>query len=277
MASNISLGNVTKETPQLCFGIQFFVSYFTVAKWIDVSTIVIGTAINTWLIAAILSSKDLRSRMRNKMLIGMCFQHLFEVLIYLPLQLKVNDGYKILYQCHFAKAYILVFYSNEFVSNWNFVMILAFAVYTAHGSEVFSKMTGYKRVIGSYGVLLAPWLSSFIFMLPIVFGFQFASISKNPSGVCKGDQARTRPIILTLTVGIPVTLVVMLFAALVFLKRRRQAMEKQDEDMSQQLIDESSEADPLAPFVAFVLIVVLCDIWILNMFQVVDIYKDCAK
>ncbi|KAK0041999.1 hypothetical protein Bpfe_028562 [Biomphalaria pfeifferi] len=279
---NISLlyGNVSYPTP--CFDRSFYRNFRTAMLWSDIVTDVLGTVLNFWLLLAILTSAELRLRMRNRLLSSVCIQNLFECLVYLPFSLYMytvarNEAWT----CPKTMAMNLIFYINEFISNWNLVFILALAVVTLLGADLFlTRLSRWLSIAVTSGVLLMPWVLSVLIVPPTIFTqseqILFTRASNNET-VCWTRMFDVRKILYVLNIGVPAILIAICLAATVFLNWKKNVRERTGVgEMARQLIGGSNEAEGVLPYVAMTVIMYACDFGlVLNIIRS-SYYKDCV-
>ncbi|KAH9499963.1 hypothetical protein Btru_076037 [Bulinus truncatus] len=264
-----------------CFDFKTFQNFLNAFQWVDFCDFLLGIALNLWLLFAILKSNDLRSSMRNKMLSCMCIQNLFECVVFLPFFIYVyeRDTNALSKSCLLSRALTALYFFNEFISNWNLVLILALAVSTVLAVDIVSKLNTTVVKIGTYCILLIPWLISVAIVPPVIFSDYKETVYRRPSNnqtVCFAYILSAKKSLYFINIGVPAILIVSLLTALIILKWKKRSQERSVGDMSRQLIGQSPETDELLPYVLFVVIFFFCDFGSMLNLMKINIYTNCT-
>lgn len=219
MADNVT-GNSTFEYE------DYDASIWDVTLTADYLAIPLGTLTNLWLLLALLTSRGIRSRMRNKLICSLSFLYLLNSSLAFPIQRKIFNSFMAGYgiSCHSLSAVHHVDLMQDFISNWTVVLMVA---------AFLTKTSGYKPCggfklqtidIGTYAVLAFPWLASFVTVPAITHATHY--LEKRNRNVSTFDECvfttdDSYRVVKSLDTFVPLVAAVAMLVAAVVVRRRR--------------------------------------------------------
>lgn len=256
MSNNYSLENNASRWAN--YSSQYMDSYryfYKVLITVDTTFAVAGTLINAWFLAALLLSPEIRARIRNKIICSMLVVNLTEAAILCPLSmirlasilLRVYDRL----DCYFETVYDIIYHIEEFLGNWYLVILLG--VNTVQLTNIRPTVTPLRTKM----------LTALIFVTPCVFILLFVPLTMegyyHAGKRCLTSTFQLIKVYISLNTVVPLTLAIILLVVSAAIKCRRYLQGRSSSSLRVQLIDDSSQVDPLHPFIAIFATVVASD------------------
>ncbi|CAG5127623.1 unnamed protein product [Candidula unifasciata] len=236
-------------------GPNMFTYYYRATVTLDTIFIVAGTLINVWFLAAILLSRELRSRMRNKFICGLLVVNLAETFIHLPMSVirgVVGALYAYhLLNCHFISAANNIYHIIDFVGNW-YILILV-CVYMAQILTFEPQLTPVWKNIVTAVIFTAPCVFA-VLLVPLTM----KTFSPIPSSRCLINSPKATEVYRSLDTIVPQVLASLLLIATAVVRQRRYPYARFFASRTQLTVDRS-QTDPWSPFVALLVTAVASD------------------
>ncbi|CAL1541671.1 unnamed protein product [Lymnaea stagnalis] len=232
----------------------------------------LGLALNAWMLLAIVTSPDMRRRMRNKLIASFCIQHLLESLIQLPMNIdgisRFLNGQSV--SCHHISAIFHTYLMQDFISNWTLVIFVA--VYMAHVCDyrpqarlpaalpacraAFAILN--KPVVASSALLASPWILACLIFPPLIFSQSMVKLVSY--GDCYVETYRGYFIFKSLDNAIPLLLALGLLVTAAVFRRRRLSGGIAVRGAQVELIERGPDVDSWHPYAAAVSVVGVCEV-----------------
>uniref|UniRef100_A0A0B7BJK5 G-protein coupled receptors family 1 profile domain-containing protein n=1 Tax=Arion vulgaris TaxID=1028688 RepID=A0A0B7BJK5_9EUPU len=241
--------NVTDTTNYNSLDVSLYMLiYYTLAIIIYVC----GTLINIWFLAAILSSQDMRSRLRNKLICNTIILHLVDGILVMPIAtgsyLSGSD-----YNCVLQTALDSIRQIQDFIGNWLLVMLIVVFIAQIQDFNPGIKLTPRAVIVGTIGLLTFPWIVSII-VVPITTHEIYYKVT-GIRGSCFPALQDAITIFKYLDTVLPILLAVILLAVAAVLRYRRFT----SGSMQIELINRGPEIDNTFAYVTAVVVSILCD------------------
>lgn len=152
-------------------GRSYFSNYILLMRWtVGMETVytIVGTMLNLWLLLSILTSRDLRVRMRNQLIVNLCIVHLVQTLIKGPLQIlkSLNILYRLVmtweFFCHTYSIIMNVDYAQSLLADWLMVFLVGIFIANILDLDVSSKWTPQVSLLSKAVMHLFPWIVAII-------------------------------------------------------------------------------------------------------------------
>ncbi|CAL1541676.1 unnamed protein product [Lymnaea stagnalis] len=225
----------------------------------------LGIVLNLWLLLAILTSRDIRARMRNKIVCSFCVLHLLNCLLFTPMELEITRLMRLFHRvsCYVLSSVHHVLLMQDFISNWTLVLLVI--VFVAQICD-YKPCARFKRstiAIGTYALLALPWVASLV-TIPGITTPTFYSFVRNLNVSlayfegCIFVTSDAFLIIKSLDTMVPLLVAVGLLSAAVVLRRRR-FTRGFSSGMQVELLDRGPEVDDHFGYTAAVVVTSVCD------------------
>ncbi|KAI8794793.1 hypothetical protein BgiBS90_005169, partial [Biomphalaria glabrata] len=210
-----------------------------------------GTLLNLWLLLAIATSQELRSRMRNKLLISTCVLHLLLCLVEGPLQ--TTFAYSNEHVCSHFYAAINTELMLDFVSNYTLLTMVIVFVLQLIDLKLSVWLSMLEQRLVTVGVILLPWVASLITIPAMIMGSVKVRITPECSIPYSYATMRLLDTLLPLSLAAVITVVAVLK------KRRRFRAGFTSSGMQVELLSPGPEMDEAKTYVAAVGVALCCD------------------
>lgn len=156
---------------------------------IDISTNVVrgfvcvfGSAINIWLLLAILLDGTLRKRLRNQLICSLFIAYLIDTLSEFPVM--ITDRFRTYFlTCKEVTVRASVDFIQNAVENWLFVFLIAVFITQLLKLDLRTKMGPKFSRIGTFFILLCPWIVA-LFLIPVAVSMNIGSRKLGNSTLC---------------------------------------------------------------------------------------------
>ncbi|XP_013070643.2 uncharacterized protein LOC106057826 [Biomphalaria glabrata] len=216
-----------------------------------VIVMVSGTLLNLWLLLAIATSQELRSRMRNKLLISTCVLHLLLCLVEGPLETTFD--YSNEHLCSHFYAAINIELMLDFVSNYTLLTMVIVFVLQLMDLKLSVWLSMLRQRLVTVGVISLPWVASLITIPAMVMGS--AKVRITPECSVPYSHATMR----LLDTLLPLSLAAVITVVAVLKKRRRFRAGFTSSGMQVELLSPGPEMDEAKTYVAAVGVALCCD------------------
>ncbi|XP_005102827.1 uncharacterized protein LOC101851058 [Aplysia californica] len=216
--------------------------------------IALGTFLNLGFLAAILTSSEMRSTFRNKMVCGILLGNLSDSAIVMPLYIIVHVLHPLMGRsaCILWDMSNLLAYVQDFVGNWSVCIAIASLVACTYEWDPSLKMSPLAFKIGRIALLLFPWLLPSIYIPAVSYG----SVKDNRY-YCISHSLRGNVFFKVVDSVVPLVSSAILLCLIAIARRRRGLA---GGVMKTELIGEGSpQQDSVRPYVGVVAIAMVCD------------------
>lgn len=222
--------------------------------------IVVGTVLNLWFLVTILRSEQLRSRLRNKIICTIFVQHLVDTMVLLPvgaaiLHFTIGGQF---YSCHLYSFASILWAYQDFIANWLLVMVIVVFIAQIVNFDLKTKFTPRAIRIGTWGLLIVPWVLSFLIVLITVYGYH-SDVLKSTSG-CVYIPTKVVQIFRIVDTIVPVSLMTIFLMIAAFLKHKGLTFGGSDSSMLTVLVDGTPATDNILTYVVAVIVAIVCDL-----------------
>ncbi|KAK0066558.1 hypothetical protein Bpfe_003990 [Biomphalaria pfeifferi] len=241
--------------------------------------ILLGMPFNLWLLLVLLTSAELRSRLRNKILAFICVQHLVESALIFPLIVDLYRRYNSFKSLSCLE--IALFYNfqliSDFVSNWNVFLLMLFYVFHVFHFQPCWTLSSKAVAVLTCSMLTLPWVISAV-LTPSVMKFfhDRRQVFENTSEImsylkCLQPIGDSYVIYKSLDTAVPLFASTLLLVAGILLKRWGLSGSR---GMASELIEqERPEVDSIVSYIAALIVTYICDFGvILAYFEVIHVY-----
>ncbi|RUS88964.1 hypothetical protein EGW08_003300, partial [Elysia chlorotica] len=254
---------------------SFMDEYRLVMSWtlgMETVFMLVGTALNLWLMLSILTSRDLRVRMRNQLVVNMNAVHLVHTMFTSPVIIlqciavlkRVFWSYE--FFCHTYSIIIIIEFIQSFIADWLMVFIMCIFISNITDIDLASKVTPLVSRLIKATMHLLPWLVAII-VTPI-------SISQVTRWYpCLLVPYKQLYIFETVYTVIPTCLTVLLMVAAVVLRFRRfsTGSSTASGNMGVQLLGKGPEIDNTFAYLLAAAVCVACEIChLVFVFEIMD-------
>ncbi|XP_055874809.1 uncharacterized protein LOC106076118 isoform X1 [Biomphalaria glabrata] len=215
--------------------------------------IVLGTLLNLWLLLAIATSQELRSRMRNKLLISTCVLHLLFCLVEGPLQTSFSFSTDYGHFCFHFYATVNIELMLDFVSNYTLLTMVIVFVLQLMDLKLSVWLSSLGQRLVTVGVILLPWVASLITIPAMIMGSAKVRITPECSIPYSYATMRLLDTLLPLSLAIVITVMALLK------KRRRFRAGFTSSGMQVELLSPGPEMDEAKTYIAAVGVALCCD------------------
>lgn len=225
--------------------------------------VILGAVINIWLVAAILSSSDLRARFRNKLIVCLSVCFLTESFIRAPIELVLHTSFKTRrrgFGCLLMSVMANVQLLQDFISNWYVVIILLVFIAQIKDINPRVKLQPLAITIGTALVLFLPWLLSLITVPSVMSSYSrvFVNNSTRYWSRCIYPTSESLLIFKSLDSAVPMMTNVVLVTLAVVLRRQR-FRRGFSTGMRVELMSQGPAIDNLAAYIAIVAVAIFCN------------------
>ncbi|KAK0048682.1 hypothetical protein Bpfe_021962 [Biomphalaria pfeifferi] len=214
--------------------------------------IISGTLLNLWLLLAIATSQELRSRMRNKLLISTCVHHLLLCLVEGPLHTTFAFSSDYGHFCSHFYAAINIELILDFVSNYTLLTMVIVFVLQLMDLKLSVWLSSLGQRLVTVGVILLPWVASLITIPAMIMGS--AKLAVECSFPYYFETFSLLDTVIPLSLAIVITVVAVLK------KRRRFRAGFTSSGMQVELLILGPEMDEAKTYVAAVGVALCCDL-----------------
>ncbi|BFZ20419.1 hypothetical protein BsWGS_23458 [Bradybaena similaris] len=253
-----------------------FIDYSSIKEAIRVQgaiTIVIaivGTTLNLWFLAAMLSLADVRSRLRNKIICSSFVLHLISGTIILP----VIGCYELIsfsISCVQHSILAHLYFITELISNWQLVMLLAVFLAQIMDFDPTSKLSSGAATLGTIGLLVLPWAASLV-IVPVIT-HEYWKYSPYQYYDCHNIHPDSMDAFRSLDTAVPIVLAIVLLIIATYFKYRRFNLRNSSQSMHVELIGRGPEIDNTCVYVLAIAVSIVCDLPQLLMTFDVSLYQ----
>lgn len=226
-------------------------------------TVIVGSCLNLWMLLAVLTSRELRSKLRNKLLCSVLAIQLLDTLCFLPGYLVFKYIHKrdsFQDACQFRLFLYSVTLTEDFISNWNILLLEIVFLAQVTDFNISEKLSSFSRrhfpnannvpTIATVVFLITPWLVG-VFVVSIVTSLQGALYKGCLFHTLIGIQN-----LLIVSCPTPMVIAAILLGASAYLRHRR-IPGKGSVTMSVELIGRGPEVDLVLPH-AILLAAAIC-------------------
>ncbi|KAI8794796.1 hypothetical protein BgiBS90_005172 [Biomphalaria glabrata] len=249
--SNLTLDGDDFEIPE-------FMTYLLITfKTMFFVTIVLGTLLNLWLLLAIVTCPEMRSRIRNKLIVSNCVLYLVQCLVEGPLDVAaLSSDTK---SCSIFHAVINIMLMLDFVSNYTLLTMVIVFVLQLMDLKLSVWMSELKQLVVTLGVLLIPWVASLL-TIP-------AMVTTSDKYIIFADCPIPRSYLIFRIVNtiVPLMLAAGVSVAAALMKRRRFSAGLNPSGMQVELLSPGPEMDEAKTYLVAVAVSFLCDIGVTIM------------
>ncbi|XP_059144011.1 uncharacterized protein LOC131931288 [Physella acuta] len=227
----------------------------------DSLCIILGNVINIWLLLAILTSSDIRSRIRNKILACLCVCNIAESSILAPLELSLNLRQVDRNVCILVELMYHLQCVLDFCSNWYLVIIFILYIIQIKDIDVSVYVNPTFHKIGPVLLVVSPMIIA-ILTVPVimkVYHDEFLNLHKI-SYTCVFPTYSSLMIFKILDSVLPILMVIILLVIALYLRRQRLLIESSGGSMEVELINRTSPLDNVLPYVLAVAATFVCNI-----------------
>ncbi|XP_059144010.1 uncharacterized protein LOC131931287 [Physella acuta] len=231
----------------------------------DSFVVILGAVINVWLVAAILSSPELRARFRNKIIVCLSVCFLTESFLRAPIELVVHSSFKKRrkgFGCLLMSVMANIQLLQDFISNWYVVMLLLVFVAQIKDINPRAKLQPLAITFGTAVVLFLPWLLSLITIPSVMSSYSrvFVYNSTRYWSSCIYPTSESLLIFKSLDSAVPLlTTLVLMILAIVF-RRQRFRRGFSATGMRVELISQGPAIDTLPAYIALVTTAIFCNV-----------------
>ncbi|CAG5116616.1 unnamed protein product [Candidula unifasciata] len=255
MAANISGSNITNATTYTDFENQWQI-LLSVFRGNQVFTSVVGSVVNLWFLAAILSSPEVRSRLRNKIICNRFILHLLNCTIILPNSIHLT-GQRIISCLHYAIVDNLVL-MHQLIANWLLVMLLAVFIAQIEGFNPRTRLSPKSAILGTAVLLVFPWIASLV-IVPVII-HEYTKHLKTSWACFFTAGLDSLQVFRSIDTALPIFLAVLLVIIAAVLRRRRFALGNTSGSIQAELFEPGPEIDNTLPYVVAVVVSTACDL-----------------
>ncbi|CAG5127624.1 unnamed protein product [Candidula unifasciata] len=216
---------------------------------VNITFAVAGTLINVWFLAAMLLSHEIRSRMRNKIIVGVLVVNLTETVILCGFRSVVSVALMLeayhLSHCIIYSVYESIYRIEDFVGNWYIVILLC--VFASQAMQFKPRLDQRWKNILTAVIFISPCLFAVFFVPLTMYGYDFFYRSYN--SMCMTSSLEALKVFEIVGTIVPHTLTVLILVITAVLKRLRY-----------QHTDDRSQMDPWYPFLAVLVTAVVSDV-----------------
>ena len=254
---------------------SFMAEYRMVMSWtlgMETVFMIVGTLLNLWLMLSILTSRDLRVRMRNQLIVNMSIINLVQTVIKSPVLILKCTAilHKVLltreFFCHTYSIMTVVEFTQSFISDWLMVFIIAIFIANIMDMDLESKVTPQVSRLMKAILHLLPW-----FVAIVITTISISQVTRwYPCLLIPYRNLYIFEIVYTI---IPTSLAVLLMVAAILLRIRRfnRGSSTADGNMGVQLIGKGPEIDNTFAYMLAGAICVACEICnLIFVFEIMD-------
>ncbi|GFN93948.1 LOW QUALITY PROTEIN: hypothetical protein PoB_002045400 [Plakobranchus ocellatus] len=160
--------NITNKTWDKSEQIRIFLQVMTWTAALEIIFTVVGTFLNLWLLGSILTSRDLRVRMRNQLICNLSILNLVQTVIKSPAMTSIAIIF--LYRirvsidvfCQTFSITTVVEFIQSFIGDW--LMVFVIIIFIAHilDFDATAKLTPRTVKICKVVMHIAPWIAGII-------------------------------------------------------------------------------------------------------------------
>ncbi|GFS15638.1 hypothetical protein ElyMa_003192300 [Elysia marginata] len=243
---------------------KYFEDYRMVVTWtlaIETVFMVVGTGLNLWFLLSILTSKDLRVRMRNQLIVNLNAVHLLQTTVKCPVLILKNAAvlHRVLltreFFCHTYSIITSADQTQSFIADWLMVFIVGIFIANIMDVDVASKWTPQVSRFSKAAMHLLPWVVAIV-VTPI-------GISQATRWYpCLVIPWRKLYIFETVYTIIPtaITLLLMVIAIVLRYRRFSHGSRTGGANMGVQLIGKGAEIDNTFAYVFAAFLCVACEV-----------------
>ncbi|BFZ20416.1 hypothetical protein BsWGS_23455 [Bradybaena similaris] len=218
---------------------------------------IVGTPVNLWFLAALLSSADLRSRFRNKIICNNCILHLVTCVIIIPVASYYYSNYEYI-SCVQQSMLWHLYFLIELAGNWQLVILIAVFLAQITDFDPTSKLSSGAATLGTVGLLAFPWAASLVTVPVITHAYwKYSSFQYYD---CMGLHFDSAAAFRSIDTAAPIILAVVLVIIAAFFKYRRFHLRNSSRSMHVELIGRGPEIDNTLFYVVAVAVAIVCDL-----------------
>lgn len=216
---------------------------------------VVGTVLNIWFLAAILSSSVHRSRLRNKIICSSFVLHLLNCAIILPTRLGINARYQS-FNCALYAALSNVDLMQDLVANWLLIELISVFIAQIQDFNPRSRLNSRAATIGTVVLLAFPWVASLV-IVPII-ALEYYKHIPDEDKFCFFVTYDALEVMRSIDTALPIILAILLVTAAAIMRYRR-FTPRSSPGMQIELLDPGPEIDNTLAYVIAVIVATLCD------------------
>lgn len=241
----------------------------------DCLPIVLGIVPNMWLLLAALTSKDIRSRMRNKIICSISVLHLLNCLLLTPMRLEVKHLESILVpvNCYLLIAVNMMALMDDFITNWSLVTLVAVFLAQTCGCRPRARFSSPMVVVGTWAVVVMPWVASLIAVPAITASSYYSFWERHNITAFRDSCYFSIPEAFLIIKSIDTVVALLIAVALLVtaaVQRRRRFARGPPSGARVELIDREPEVDEHYGYTAAVMLTIVCDITDALFLELID-------
>lgn len=257
MAVNINASNTTNATRYDYFDDEKIHQLYSVYKGNQVFTSVVGSLINLWFLAAILSSPEVRSRLRNKIICNSFVLHLLNCAIILPATVDSFYGNPFR-SCIYYAVIDNLNLMHELVSNWLLVMLIAVFIAQIEDFNPASRLRPRTAIFCTVVLMVFPWIASLVIVPVITHGYRMHG--SESLDYCFISPIDSLEVFRSIDTALPILLSILLLIVAALRRRKRFTHRNSTGSIQAELFGCGPEIDRTLPYVAAVIVSTLCDL-----------------
>ncbi|BFZ20413.1 hypothetical protein BsWGS_23452 [Bradybaena similaris] len=257
MALNINASNTTNATTYYYGDYDKIHKLYSVYKGNQVFTSVVGSVINLWFLAAILSSPEVRSRLRNKIICNSFVLHLLNCAIILPATVDSFYGDQVR-SCIYYAVIDNLNLMHELVSNWLLVMLMAVFIAQIDDFSPASRLSPRTAIFGTVVLLVFPWIASLVIVPVITHRYRMHESDSFKS--CFTSPTDSLEVFRSIDTALPILLAILLLIVAALRRRQRFTHRNSTGSIQAELFGPGPEIDRTFPYVVAVIVSTLCDL-----------------
>ncbi|CAG5116615.1 unnamed protein product [Candidula unifasciata] len=263
--SFLTNGSNTTNTTSDFKRYSFIPSFYSFREGSLLFISIVGTAMNLWFLAAILSSPVLRSRLRNKILCNSFLLHVVNCAIILPINFGISFSRKDV-GCALISMFNNVDLMQDFVDNWLLVIIIVIFIAQIQDFDLRSRFSDRTIKVGTVALLVVPWLSSLV-VVPVIIKEHLSDSIKD----CLVSTLDALEVLRAVDTALPIILAILLVIAAAVMKHCGFTLRNSPVSTQSELLNRGPEIDNTRAYVVAVTIATLCDL--LRLIRHLKIYN----
>lgn len=222
--------------------------------------ITLGLVLNLVVLLSIVTSPEMRSRLRNKLIANLCACHLTEIVFRFPIavyiDVKVPD---ILRDCYTYSAFVIMEQIQVFIVNWNLVFVISVLIAEIRNVNLASTWSKTHRTLAGCLLLVLPWVTAMVVVPVLLWVYSTAEHGdKNlPAGCILTTYSFMVHIAAVASILPHLTSVVLMVTAVIMWRRGLREGGYLEESRSQTRL---AAAAPVTVYVIAVMFTILCDV-----------------
>lgn len=249
MASLTNGSNTTNTTLEFK-RYSFIPAFYTFREGSLLSISIVGTVLNLWFLAAILSSPSLRSRLRNKIICNSFVLQLVNCSIILPITFGISLSRRAL-SCALISTINNIDLMQDFINNWLLVIVIAIYIAQIQDFDLRDRFSSKAVAIGTVALLVVPWLSSLV-VVPVIIQEHLSDGIRD----CLISTLDALEVLRAVDTALPIILAVLLVIAAAVMRHCRCTLRSTPATVQRERLN---EMDKTRVYVVAVTVAMLCD------------------